>query len=65
MLKVVRRIVFAVASETHIKRLAREFVLPDEADLVIQKQKYWSPAFCWLYFERCDALIWEAPAQSP
>ena len=50
-----------MSSDEHIRRLARELVLPDEADLVVQKPKYWSPAFCWLYFERCDALIWEAP----
>ena len=48
-------------SEAHVRRLARELVLPDEADFVIQRAKYWNPAFCWLYFERCDELIWEAP----
>ena len=36
-------------------------MLPDEAHVVIQRPKYWSPRFCWLYFERCDELIWEAP----
>lgn len=49
-------------SDEHIRRLVRELVLPDEADLVIQKPKYWSPAFCWLYFRRCDDLIVEVPA---
>ncbi len=50
-----------MVSDAHVRRLARELVLPDEADVVIQRSKYWSPAFCWLYFERCDQLIWEAP----
>ena len=50
-----------MSSDAHIKRLARELALPDEADLVIQRPKYWSPAFCWLYLERCDGLIWQAP----
>ncbi len=49
-------------SDEHLKRLARELVLPDEADLVIQRPKYWNPAFCWLYFELCDELISEVPA---
>ncbi len=45
----------------HVRRLARELVLPDEADVVIQRPKYWRPSFCWLYFERVDKLIGEAP----
>ncbi len=49
-------------SEQHIRRLARELDLPDQADQVIQKSKYWSPDFCWLFFERCDELIFEDPA---
>ncbi len=49
-------------SDQHIRRLARELVLPEEADLVIQKPKYWDPAFCWLYFRLCDDLILEVPA---
>ena len=48
-------------SDEHVRRLARELVLPDQADLVIQRPKYWTPAFCWLYFRRCDALIAELP----
>ncbi len=48
-------------SYEHVKRLARELVLPDDADLVIQRSKYWIPAFCWLYFRRCDELILEVP----
>ncbi len=50
-----------MSSDEHVRRLARELVLPDEADVVIQRPKYWSPAFCWLYFERVDKLIREAP----
>ncbi len=46
-------------SHEHIKRLIRELELPDHADLVIQRAKYWSPAFCWLYFEKCDELIFD------
>ncbi len=46
-------------SHEHIKRLIRELDLPDQADLVIQRAKYWSPAFCWLYFEKCDELIFD------
>ncbi len=46
-------------SQEHIKRLIRELDLPDQADLVIQRAKYWSPAFCWLYFEKCDELIFD------
>lgn len=46
-------------SHEHIKRLVRELDLPDQADLVIQRSKYWSPAFCWLYFEKCDELIFD------
>ncbi len=49
-------------SSEHVKRLARELVLPDEADVVIQKPKYWTPAFCWRYFELVDQLISEVPA---
>lgn len=45
----------------HVKRLVRELELPDQADLVVQQPKYWTPEFCWLYFERCDALISEVP----
>lgn len=48
-------------SAEHVRRLARELVLPDQADLVIQRSKYWAPGFCWLYFKRCEELIWEAP----
>ena len=48
-------------SQEHMKRLARELVLPDEADLVIQNSKYWTPGFCWLYFDLCDELIAEVP----
>ncbi len=48
-------------SVEHVRRLARELALPDGADRVIQRPKYWNPNFCWLYFERCDELIWEAP----
>ena len=46
-------------SHEHIKRLIRELDLPDQADQVIQRAKYWSPAFCWLYFEKCDELIFD------
>lgn len=46
-------------SHEHIKRLIRELDLPEQADLVIQRAKYWSPAFCWLYFEKCDELIFD------
>ncbi len=46
-------------SQEHIKRLIRELDLPDQADQVIQKAKYWTPAFCWLYFEKCDELIFD------
>ena len=46
-------------SHEHIKRLVRELELPDQADLVIQRAKYWSPTFCWLYLERCDELIFD------
>ncbi len=49
-------------SDEHTRRLARELVLPDQADLVIQKPKYWTPAFCWLYFELVDQLISEVPS---
>ncbi len=48
-------------SEQHIRRLIRELELPDQADLVIQRPKYWTPAFCWLYFERCDELVFGDP----
>ncbi len=48
-------------SEQHIRRLIRELDLPDQADLVIQRPKYWTPAFCWLYLERCDELIFGDP----
>ncbi len=43
----------------NIKRLIRELDLPDQADLVIQRAKYWSPTFCRLYFEKCDELIFD------
>jgi tetratricopeptide (TPR) repeat protein len=46
-------------SHEHVKRLIRELELPDQADLIIQRAKYWSPDFCWLYFERCDELIFD------
>ncbi len=46
-------------SHEHIKRLIRELDLPEQADQVIQRAKYWSPAFCWLYFEQCDELIFD------
>ncbi len=46
-------------SYEHIKRLIRELELPEQADLVIQRSKYWSPRFCWLYFEKCDELIFD------
>ncbi len=49
-------------SDAHIRRLVRELVLPEDADLVIQKPKYWIPEFCRLYFRRCDELISEIPA---
>ncbi|MCP3957675.1 MAG: tetratricopeptide repeat protein [bacterium] len=48
-------------SDQHIKRLIRELCLPEEADQVIQRPKYWTPAFCWLYFERCDELVFDDP----
>ncbi len=48
-------------SDHHIKRLARELNLPDDADLVIQREKYWTVPFCWLYFDRCDALAFDDP----
>ena len=48
-------------SDRHIKRLARELNLPDEADLVTQREKYWSATFCWLYFDRCDVLTFDDP----
>ncbi len=46
-------------SEEHIKRLVRELDLPEQADLVILRSKYWTPTFCWRYFERCDDLIFD------
>ena len=46
-------------SQQHIQRLVRELDLPDQADQVIQRLKYWTPGFCWLYFERCDELIFD------
>ncbi len=46
-------------SHEHIKRLIRELELPEQADLVIQRSKYWSPRFCWLYLEKCDELIFD------
>ncbi len=48
-------------SAEHVRRLARELVLPDQADLAVQRPKYWTPAFCWRYVERCGELIREAP----
>ncbi len=51
----------SVQSEQHIRRLIRELELPDQADQVIQRPKYWTPAFCWLYFERCDELLFGDP----
>lgn len=47
--------------DPHIKRLARELSLPEQAELVIQRPKFWTPDFCWLYFERCDDLIFDDP----
>ncbi len=44
-------------SKQHVRRLVRQLDLPDQADQVIQRSKYWSPTFCWLYFARCDELI--------
>ncbi len=46
-------------SREHVKRLIRELDLPDQADQVIQRAKYWSPAFCLLFFEKCDELIFD------
>ncbi len=46
-------------SHEHVKRLIRELDLPEQADLVIQRAKYWTPAFCWLYFEKCDEVIFD------
>ncbi len=46
-------------SEEHIKRLVRELDLPEQADQVVLRSKYWTPAFCWRYFERCDDLIFD------
>lgn len=48
-------------SEQHIRRLIRELDLPDQADQVIQRSKYWTPTFCRLYFEKCDELIFSDP----
>lgn len=48
-------------SEQHIRRLVRELELPEQATLVIQRPKYWTPAFCWRFFERCDDLIFDDP----
>ena len=48
-------------AEQHIKRLVRELVLPDQADLVLQRRKYWTPRFATLYLERCDELIFDDP----
>ncbi len=50
-----------MVSDEHVKRLLRELILPDDVDLVIQRSKYWNLGFAWLYFERCDALIWRVP----
>lgn len=50
-----------MSSEEHARRLLRELVLPDEADLVVQRPKYWTEAFCWLFFDACDQLISELP----
>lgn len=46
-------------SEEHIKRLVRELDLPEQADQVVLRSKYWTPAFCWRFFERCDDLIFD------
>ena len=46
-------------SEQHVRRLVRQLDLPNQADQVIQRSKYWSPAFCWLYFAKCDELIFD------
>ena len=48
-------------SEQHIRRLIRELELPDQADQVVQRPKYWTPAFCRLYFEKCDELSFGDP----
>ncbi len=59
MLSVPFPLEMALQTHEHIKRLIRELDLPDQADLVIQRAKYWSSAFCWLYFEKCDELIFD------
>ena len=46
-------------SEEHIRRLVRELDLPDQADQVIQRPKYWTVAFCRLFLEKCDELIFD------
>ena len=48
-------------SKGHIRRLIRELDLPESADQVIQRSKYWTPEFCWLFFDRCDELIFDDP----
>ena len=45
----------------HIRRLIRQLDLPMQADQVLQRPKYWTAAFCWLYFEKCDDLIFDDP----
>ncbi|MCP3958481.1 MAG: hypothetical protein GY719_11565 [bacterium] len=48
-------------TERHIRRLVQELVLPDQADQVIQRPKYWTAFFCQLFFDRCDELIFDHP----
>ena len=46
-------------SQEHIKQLIQELDLPSQASQVLQQAKYWTQAFCWLYFEMCDDLIFD------
>jgi len=52
-----------VQSKGHIRRLLRELNLPESADQVVQRPKYWTPDFCWLFFDRCDELIFDDPQE--
>ena len=43
------------------KRLMRKLDLPGQAAEVLTEAKYWSEAFCVLYFDRCDDVSSEDP----
>lgn len=49
------------AEQLEAQRKLRRLGLPANADVILEDPSYWSEAFCLVYFDACDAALFENP----